>query len=174
LFHIFKQGRQEDFTKIWRKKNNNRENCGLALYAKNQENQWFIDSGCSNHMIGDKSKFEFLTKEKSGNVTFGNNAPARIIGEGIVVLDEDKNGKTKEHNVLYVDGLKHNFFISIQMCDQGNNVIFYSRGCKVINVNTGKTIVKVVKTLGNVYVLEEGKKNVALVKLMRYGFGKKY
>ena len=49
--------RQQYFTKVWRKKNKNKENCGLSLYDKNQENQWYIDSGCSKHMIGDKSKF---------------------------------------------------------------------------------------------------------------------
>jgi hypothetical protein len=32
-------------------------------------------------MTGQKVKFEFLTKEKSGNVTFGNNALARIRGK---------------------------------------------------------------------------------------------
>jgi hypothetical protein len=130
----FKQDRQEDFTKVWRKKNKNKENCGLALYAKNQENQWYIDSGCSKHMTGDKSKFEFLTEEKGGNVTFGNNAPARIRGKGIVVLDEDKKGKTKAQNVLYVDGLKHNLLSVSQMCDQGHNVLFHSKGCKVMDV----------------------------------------
>jgi hypothetical protein len=32
-------------------------------------------------MTIDKSKFEFLTEVKGGNVTFGNNAPARIRGK---------------------------------------------------------------------------------------------
>jgi hypothetical protein len=157
LLPIFKQDRQEEFTKVWRKKNNNKENYGLSIYAKNQENQWYIDSGYSNQMSGHKSMFELLTEEKSGNVTFGNNVLAIIRGKGTIVLDEDKNGKSKEHNMLYVDALKHNFLSVIQMCDQGNNVLFHSRGYKVLDVNTGKEIVKEVRTSGNVYVLEEGK-----------------
>jgi hypothetical protein len=32
-------------------------------------------------MTGDKSKFEFLTEEKGGNVTFGNISLARIRGK---------------------------------------------------------------------------------------------
>jgi hypothetical protein len=59
----------------------NTEKCGLALYAKNQENQWYIDNGCNKHMPRDKSKFEILTEVKIGNVTFGNNAPAKISGK---------------------------------------------------------------------------------------------
>ena len=81
MLPIYKKHRQEDFTKVWRKKNKNKENCGLTIYAKNKENQWYIDSGFSKHMTRDKSKFEFLTKEKCGNVTFGNNALARIRGK---------------------------------------------------------------------------------------------
>jgi hypothetical protein len=95
MLHIFKQDRQENFTMVWRKENKNKEKCGLALYAKNQENQWYIDSGFPKHMTGDKSKFEFLTEEKGGNVTFGNNSPTRIRRKGIVVLDEYKKGNTK-------------------------------------------------------------------------------
>ena len=44
-------------------------------------------------------KFEFLTEEKGGNVTFGNNAPARIRGKWTVVLDKDKKGKIKAQTI---------------------------------------------------------------------------
>ena len=72
-----------------------------------------------------KGKFEFLTKEKCGNVTFGNNSPSRIRGKGIVVLDEDKRRKTKAQDVIYVDGIKYNLLSVSQMCDQGHNVLFH-------------------------------------------------
>jgi hypothetical protein len=61
LFPIFKQYIKEDFTKVLRKKKNE-ENCGLDLYANNQENKWHIDSGFSKNMTGDKTNFEFLTE----------------------------------------------------------------------------------------------------------------
>ena len=115
-------------------------------------------------MTGDNSKLEFLTKEKGGNVTFGNNVSAIIRGKGIVVLDEDKKGKTKAHNVMYVDYLKHNLLSVSQMCDQGQTVLFHSRGYKVMDANTGKTIVKAIRTSENVYVLEEGKENCCIGK----------
>ena len=37
-------------------------------------------------MSGDKSKFMSLSKNKSGNVTFGNDARRKIKGKGIVKL----------------------------------------------------------------------------------------
>ena len=111
-----------------------------------------------------KSNFEFLTEEKGGNVTFGNNALARIRGKWTFVLDEDKKVKTKEQNVLYVDGLKHNLLSVTQMCYQWHNVIFHSKGCKVMDVNTRNIVVKGVITSINVYVLEEGKKKCCIGK----------
>jgi hypothetical protein len=52
----------------------------------------------------------------------------------------------------------------IQMCDQGHNVLFHSKGCKVMDANTGKIVVKAVITSGNVYVLEEGKEKCCIDK----------
>lgn len=56
-------------------------------------------------MTYDKSKFISLNIFKSGNVTFGDNAPPRIKNKGTIVLNK---GKSKAHNVLFVDGIMHN------------------------------------------------------------------
>ena len=42
-------------------------------------NWWYLDSGCSRHMTGDKSKFCLLTESDSGQVTFGGNSKGKII-----------------------------------------------------------------------------------------------
>jgi hypothetical protein len=90
--------------KVWKKKENDK--CGLVLSAQRQKNPWYIDSGCSKHMTGDKSKFLSLRESKSRNITFVNDAPGKIKGKGMVSLS---NGKGKSQDVLLVDGLKHNF-----------------------------------------------------------------
>jgi hypothetical protein len=59
----------KNFT-VWKKKED--DQCVLVLSAQRQKNPWYIDSGCSKHMIGDKSKFLTLSEIKSGNVC---NAP---------------------------------------------------------------------------------------------------
>ena len=63
--------------KIWKKKEDDK--CRLVLSAQRQNNLWYIDSGCSKHITGDKSKFLTLSESKSGNVTFGNDAPGKIM-----------------------------------------------------------------------------------------------
>ena len=98
--------------KVWKKKEDDK--CGLVLSAQKQKNPQYIDSGCSKHMTGDKSKFLTLSENKSGNVTFGNDAPGKIKGKGMVSLS---NGKGKAQDVLFVEGLKHNLLSVSQVCD---------------------------------------------------------
>jgi hypothetical protein len=98
--------------KVWKKKED--DNCGLVLSVQCQKNPWYIDSGCSKHMTGDKSNFLTLSESKLGNVTFGNDAPKKTKGKGIV---SRSNGKGKAQDVLFVDGLKHNLLSFSQVCD---------------------------------------------------------
>jgi hypothetical protein len=96
----------------WKKKYS--EKRGLILLAKKKKDPWYIDSGCSKHMNGDKDNFMPISKIKTGNVTFGNDEPGKIKGKGMVNLS---NGKGKSQDVFLVDGLKHNFLSVSQMCD---------------------------------------------------------
>ena len=55
------------------------------MYVEGQENQWYIDSGCSKHMTGDEEKLHsYNSLEKERNVSFGNDTPAIIKGNGSV------------------------------------------------------------------------------------------
>jgi hypothetical protein len=145
--------------KIWKKKESNK--CGLVLSAQRQKDPWYIDSGCSKHMTGDKSKFLSLSESKSGNVTFGNDAPGKIKGKGMVSLS---NGKGKAQDVLFVDGLKHNLLSVSQVCDRGCEVVFTSKDCRIQSVNSGQLIAKGIRTENNVYVLKEEKEECHLSK----------
>jgi hypothetical protein len=48
--------------KVWKKKVDDK--CGQVLSAQKQKNPWYIDSGCSKHMNGDKSKSLTLIEKK--------------------------------------------------------------------------------------------------------------
>jgi hypothetical protein len=127
--------------KFWKKKESNK--CGLVLSAQRKMKPWYIDSGCSKHMTGDKGKFLSLSESKSGTVTFGNDAPGKIKGKGMVSLS---NGKGKAQDVLLVDGLKHNLLSVSQMCDRGCKVLFTSKDCKIKSVNSGQVVAKGIRT----------------------------
>jgi hypothetical protein len=76
--------RQEPQKMTWIRKQDqyNNEECTVALQAKQKKHGWYVDSGCSKHMTGDKDKFLTLQKEKNGPVSFGNDNSSKIIGEG--------------------------------------------------------------------------------------------
>jgi len=44
-----------------------------CLKAKEKQKSWYLDSGCSRHMTGEKSMFLTLTMKEGGNVKFGGN-----------------------------------------------------------------------------------------------------
>ena len=74
-----------------------------------------MDSGCSNHMTGDRSKFVTFDENKSRNVTFGNDKAGKIKGKGSIGLN---SGRGEAQDVLFVDGLKENLLSVSQMCDK--------------------------------------------------------
>jgi len=155
------QKEQASSTRTWRIKEPQPERCGIAFYVEGQENQWYIDSGHSKHMIGDKEKLEsYSSLQKGKKVSFGNDTPAVIKGIGTAQLKE----KVKAGNVLYVDGLNHNLLSVSQMCDQGTEVIFRSNGCSVRDLDTGKTVIKGRRTPNNLYIFEEGQQQYYLSK----------
>jgi hypothetical protein len=145
--------------KFWKKKESN--NYGLVLSAQRKMKPWYIDSGFSKHMTGDKGKFLSLSESKSGTVAFGNDAPGKIKGKGMVSLS---NGKGKAQDVLLVDGLKHNLLNVSQMCDRGCKVLFTSKDCKIKSVNSGQVVAKGIRTENNVYVLKENREECHLSK----------
>jgi hypothetical protein len=136
--------------KFWKKKESDK--CGLVLFAQRKTNPWYTDSGCSKHRTGDKGKFLSLSERKSRNITFGNDAPGKIKGKGMVNLS---NGKGKAQDVLLVDGLKHNLLSISQMCDRGCEVVFTSKGCKIKCITSRQVVAKGIRTENNVYVLKE-------------------
>jgi hypothetical protein len=80
-----------------------------------EEDEWFIDSGCSSHMTGDQSKFVML-KKKGGNVAFGDESSTKILGKGTVNLGSEN---VKAGKVLSIEDLKHNVLSVSKICDHG-------------------------------------------------------
>ena len=73
------------------------EKIELNLYVSKGD-RWIIDSGCSHHMTGDKSKFQTLEYYKENCVKFGNDAPCLVKGKGSIRL----TNKIKCDNTYWV------------------------------------------------------------------------
>ncbi|KAA3473194.1 integrase [Gossypium australe] len=97
------------------------ENCwskkSQAIYSKEEEKEsmlfmaysvvferedgWFVDSGCSYHMNGDKSAFKKLDETKKKQLCLVDNKQIHVEDEGIIVV-QTSQGKIKLiQNVLF-------------------------------------------------------------------------
>ena len=109
---------------------------------------WYLDSGCSRNMIGDESLFQELDRNKSRNVSFGDNSKGVI--RGIETIGN--NFHTQIKNVLLVKNLNYNLLSINQLCEKGFKVCFELNACHVIN-STINQIIYIGKRYENVYVI---------------------
>ncbi|GJY32508.1 retrovirus-related pol polyprotein from transposon TNT 1-94, partial [Tanacetum coccineum] len=87
---------------------------------------WYLDSGCSKHMTGDRSRLRNFIKKFIGTVRFGNDHFGAIMGYGDYVI-----GDSVISRVYYVEGLGHNLFSVGQFCDSDLEVAFRKHSCYV-------------------------------------------
>ena len=65
---------------------------------------WYLVSGCSQHMTGDRSLFKVFESKKGGNVTFGDGSKSQIKEKGTIFVLR----LSDITNVLSVEGLRVN------------------------------------------------------------------
>lgn len=100
---------------------NEEEELLLMAYEEEKEtkkrNVWILDSGCSNHMCGDKRWFCRLDEEYKQHVKLGNNTRMEVAGKGDVRIKI--NGIVHVvTNVYFVSELKNNL-LSIRQFQEG-------------------------------------------------------
>lgn len=76
----------------------------LNAFAASNTKTWYFDSGCSQHMFGDKSVFSSLVSIDGGFVTFDGGHKAQVVGKGTVCI----LGLPQLKNVRYVESLTSN------------------------------------------------------------------
>nr|GEV32452.1 retrovirus-related Pol polyprotein from transposon TNT 1-94 [Tanacetum cinerariifolium] len=94
-----------------------------------QEDQGYVDSGCSRHMTGNMSYLSDFKKFDGGYVISGRGANGgRVTGKGTL-----KTGKLDFEDMYFVKELKFNPLSDSQMYDKKNSVIFTDTGCFVLS-----------------------------------------
>ncbi|KAJ8773199.1 hypothetical protein K2173_028376 [Erythroxylum novogranatense] len=101
-----------------------------------QTDTWFLDSGCSNHMCGNKEYFFDLNKSFRESVKLANNSSLFVAGKGNVRLQI--NGMTQIiTGVFYVPELKNNLLSIGQLQEKGLAILFQGDKCKVYHPERG-------------------------------------
>ncbi|GJT05407.1 retrovirus-related pol polyprotein from transposon TNT 1-94 [Tanacetum coccineum] len=112
----------------WKPRNSN-TNVTVSKSKVVQIVLWYLDSGCSKHMIGDRSQLTNFINKFLGTVKFGNDHVAKILGYGDYQI-----GNVTISRVYYVEGLGHNLFSVGQFCDSNLEVAFRQHTCFICNL----------------------------------------
>ncbi|KAK2452968.1 putative mitochondrial protein [Trifolium repens] len=105
-----------------------------AISGKNH--LWFLDSGCSNHMIGEKEWFFDFDSSYKDSVKLGDDSRMSVMGKGSVKLHIN-NIVYVISDVYYVPGLKTNLLSIGQLQQKQVTVIFKNDVCKVFHDEKG-------------------------------------
>ncbi|KAG6417940.1 hypothetical protein SASPL_120137 [Salvia splendens] len=111
----------------------------LMAYTPIQEEKeeaWFLDSGCSNHMSGDKSWFSKLDEDFRCSVKLGNNSRLSVIGKGDVNLCV--NGRSLIISDVYlIPELTSNLVSLGQFVQKGCEILMHHGVCKLYHPDLG-------------------------------------
>jgi transposase InsO family protein len=105
----------------------------------NTEHTWYLDSGCSNHMCGDKTLFSELDNSFTESVKLGNNSKLGVQGKGRIRF-EVRGIVFLIPEVFYVPDLKNNLLSLGQLQEKGMTVLIKHGKCKIFHASKGLII----------------------------------
>jgi hypothetical protein len=114
---------------------------------------WYLDSGASFHMTGDKESFIYLEeKDLRMHIEMGDDGKYNATGIGTITFQRELGKPFQLKNVMHVPGLKKNLVSVAMLEDRGYDVVFSSGVAYLRQKATGQ-----VKNIGirvkNLYML---------------------
>lgn len=95
---------------------------------------WFIDSGCSNHIICRKAWLVDFEESKKINVKLVDNSLLQAKGIGNIVIQRSNDVKALIKDVLYVLGMKCNLLSVGQLVEKGFLVVMKDGALELFNL----------------------------------------
>jgi transposase InsO family protein len=122
----------------------------LQVYASGGSS-WIKDSGCTNHMTGEKRMFSSYKKNEDPQraITFGDGNQGLVKGLGKIAISPDHSIS----NVFLVDFLDYNLLSVSQLCKMGYNCLFMDIGVTVFRRRDDSVAFKAVLE-GQLYLVD--------------------
>ena len=115
---------------------------------------WLVDSGCSAHMIFDRSLFITYERMETGSVEMGTKARATVAGRGKVELMRNVNGVASPcilSNVLHVPDFGYSLLSVSQMVSRGMQVSFQTEKCIA---SKESKVLATASLVGDLYIID--------------------
>lgn len=117
------------------------EDISLLMACHKEEkmhgSMWYLDTGCNNHMCGDKSLFSDMDESFQSTIKFGDNSTVSIIGKGNVKIYTKDNTKHCIGNVYFPPDLKTNLLSVGQLQEKGFEINIKDGVCCIQNKEKG-------------------------------------
>jgi len=110
---------------------------------------WFLDSGCSNHMTGNKDLFSSIDTSIQYEVKLGNDCKVTVSGKGVVPVYTKNNEKMNMYDVYFVPGLRCNLISVGQLLEKGYQVYFKNKVCTIFDKLPNKQLIARVEMTKN-------------------------
>ncbi|WKA06778.1 hypothetical protein VitviT2T_024662 [Vitis vinifera] len=108
----------------------------VELNQSRKEDVWFLDSGCNNHMCGNKLWFSDLDEEFRQSVKLGNNSKMTVLGKGNIRMQVA--GVTQViTDVFYIPELRNNLLSVGQLQEKGVAILIQHGECRVYHPEKG-------------------------------------
>ncbi|XP_078447627.1 uncharacterized protein LOC144716389 [Wolffia australiana] len=131
------------------------EACDVLLQGSAAEpsdpDLWYLDTGATNHMSGNRSFFADLDGEASGIVKFGDNSTVQIAGRGTIHVNWGDGHIVKLGKALYVPKLCANILSLGRLHEEGCRMVMYG-GSLTIFDQDGEVFAEVKRTEGRLYL----------------------
>src|ERR1044071_269049 len=113
--------------------------------------EWVMDSGCTNHMTGDRSLLmeSSLSPSSKKTIAFADKGKSKVLGLGRVSISRDQH----IHKVMLVESLGYNLMSVSMLCDLDLVVVFGKYGCIVYIVSDNSIVFSGVRK-GDLYILD--------------------
>jgi hypothetical protein len=110
---------------------------------------WMLDSGCSNHMTGNKDLFSSFDSTVKNKVKLGDDHLVNVQGMGTVSVLSKNNEKKSIREVYDVQGLKHNLISVGQLSQHGYDVVFKGIVCTIYDKPPSNRVIAQIKMTSN-------------------------
>jgi hypothetical protein len=75
---------KKTFKQVWVKKEDNLCLVSHTALKILDTCLWYLDSGCSKHVTGDKTLLKEVQMGKGGRITYGDRSQSKVIGKGTI------------------------------------------------------------------------------------------
>lgn len=106
------------------------------LKQQQKDEVWFLDSGCSNHMTGNKGLFTSLDGEYRHSVKLGNGSKLEVLGKGNIFMSICGTSLTLQE-VFYVPELSNNLLSVGQSQEKGLTLMIHKDKCEIFHKGRG-------------------------------------